>query len=254
MLAACGSGGGHAATSATTGTAPSTTTTIATTTTTSTTPVATTTSPSPAPPPTATTTAPGSSAAAAAAATAPPLASRIEAVTADDLYASWRPGCPVAPDELRRITVTHVGFDGQDHVGTLVVHADWAEPLLGVFDQLHAAGFPIERMEPVDLYDGSDDASMAVNNTSAFNCRPVTNGTSWSRHSFGTAIDINPRQNPYVLRGQVLPPEGVDHLDRTPAQGRILDGDVVVTAFAALGWRWGGHWSSPVDYQHFDTV
>lgn len=184
---------------------------------------------------------------------APATSSRIEPVTAADLHASWRPGCPVAPEDLRRITVTHLGFDGVDHTGVLVVHADWAESLVDVFDQLHAAGFPIERMEPVDAFGGSDDASMAVNNTSAFNCRPVTNGTSWSRHSHGTAIDINPRQNPYVLGDQVLPPEGRDHLDRTPAQGRILDGDVVVEAFAAIGWQWGGHWTSPVDYQHFDS-
>jgi hypothetical protein len=185
--------------------------------------------------------------------TSPPAPARIETVTADDLYASWRPGCPVGPEELRRITVTHLGFDGAEHTGTLIVHADWAEALLGVFDQLRAAGFPIERMEPVDAFGGSDDASMAVNNTSAFNCRPVTNGTSWSRHSYGTAVDVNPRQNPYVLGSQVLPPEGRDHLDRSPAPGRILDGDAVVEAFAAIGWRWGGHWADPVDYQHFDT-
>jgi hypothetical protein len=149
--------------------------------------------------------------------------------------------------------VPFVGFDGAERTGVLVVAAEWAEPLVAVFEHLHAAGFPIERMEPVDLYDGSDDASMAVNNTSAFNCRPVTNGTSWSRHSYGTAIDLNPRQNPYLLGDQVLPPEGRDHLDRTPAPGRILDGDVVVEAFTAIGWQWGGHWSSPTDYQHFDA-
>ena len=180
-------------------------------------------------------------------------AGAIESVTADDLYASWRPGCPVAPAALRRITVGYLGFDGLDHTGTLIVHEEWAEALLGVFAQLRAAGFPIERMEPVDIHGGSDDASMAVNNTSAFNCRPVTNGTSWSRHSYGMAIDINPQQNPYILGSQVLPPEGRDHLERTPAQGRILAGDAVVTAFAAIGWQWGGDWTDPVDYQHFDS-
>ncbi len=134
------------------------------------------------------------------------------------------------------------------------MHADWADALLGVFAQLRAIGFPIERMEPVDAFGGSDDASMAVNNTSAFNCRPVTGGTGWSRHAFGSAIDINPRQNPYVTSdGQVLPPEGAAHVERSPAQGRIIRGEGVVEAFAAIGWRWGGDWSDPVDYQHFDT-
>ncbi len=177
----------------------------------------------------------------------------IRAVTAEDLYGSWRPGCPVDPADLRLLTVTHVGFDGADHTGTVVVHEAWAEDLLAVFTELHALGFRIERMTPVDAFGGSDDASMAVNNTSAFNCRPVTGGTEWSRHAFGTAIDINPRQNPYVTGdGQVLPPEGAEHVARSPALGRIIRGDGVVEAFAAIGWRWGGDWTDPVDYQHFD--
>jgi hypothetical protein len=177
----------------------------------------------------------------------------IRAVTAEDLYGSWRPGCPVDPSDLRLLTVTHVGFDGADHTGTVVVHEAWAEELLAVFAELHALGFPIERMAPVDAFGGSDDASMAVNNTSGFNCRPVTGGAGWSRHAFGTAIDINPRQNPYVTDdGQVLPPEGADHVERSPAQGRIIRGEGVVEAFAAIGWQWGGDWTDPVDYQHFD--
>jgi hypothetical protein len=148
--------------------------------------------------------------------------------------------------------VPYVGFDGGEHTGALVVAADWAERLVGVFGQLHDTGYPIERMEPVDAYGGSDDASMAVNNTSAFNCRPVTGGTGWSRHAYGTAIDINPRQNPYLLGDQVLPPEGRDFVDRVAGPGVILAGDVVVQAFVAIGWQWGGDWSSPTDYQHFD--
>jgi hypothetical protein len=186
--------------------------------------------------------------------TTPPSAT-IETVTAADLPASWRPGCPVAPEQLRRITVTHVGFDGADHRGVLIVHADWADELVGVFATLHAAGFPIERMEPIDAYGGSDDASTAANNTSAFNCRAVTGGTGWSRHAFGRAIDINPVQNPYVTAsGLVLPPGSESYAaDRTPRPGVIVEGDAVVTAFDAIGWRWGGRWADPVDHQHFDT-
>lgn len=180
---------------------------------------------------------------------------RIAAVSAEQLHASWRPGCPVGPDGLRAITITHLGFDGASHTGTMVVRADWAADLLGVFDQLYASGYPIERIEPVDVYGGSDDASMAVNNTSAFNCRPVTGGTGWSRHAYGTAIDLNPRQNPYVTGdGTVLPPEGAAYVDRHAEQGVINRGNGVVEAFAAIGWRWGGDWHDPVDYQHFDIA
>ena len=36
-------------------------------------------------------------------------------------------------------------------------------------------------------------------------------------------------------------------------RGMIHAGDRVVRAFAAVGWEWGGRWSSPKDYQHFSA-
>jgi len=97
---------------------------------------------------------------------------------------------------------------------------------------------------------------MAANNTSAFNCRAVTGGSAWSQHSYGWAIDINPVQNPYVTSsGTVLPPAGAQYVDRSQkAKGMIRAGDVVVKAFAAIGWGWGGYWSSTKDYQHFSAT
>lgn len=112
--------------------------------------------------------------------------------------------------------------------------------------------FPIERITPVDAFGADDDASMAANNTSAFNCRTVTGGTDWSEHAHGEAIDINPVANPYVVGDVVLPPAGVDYLDRSQnLTGMIHHDDGVVRAFAARGWSWGGDWTRPVDYQHF---
>jgi hypothetical protein len=109
-------------------------------------------------------------------------------------------------------------------------------------------------MERVDVFGGSDDASMEANNTSAFNCRRTTGGTAWSQHSYGRAIDINPVQNPYVSGGTVLPEAGRAFLDRGNSRpGMIAPGDVVVRGFAAEGWGWGGTWTDPLDYQHFSS-
>jgi hypothetical protein len=187
---------------------------------------------------------------------APPVfTSSISPVTAADLHASWREGCPVGVESLRAVEVTHWGYDGQARQGTLVVAADVAEAMVEIMSVLFDAGFPIERMEPVDVFDGDDDASMAANNTSAFNCRPVTGGSRWSDHSYGLAIDVNPLVNPYVRRDFVAPPEGAPYVDReTDAPGMIHEGDVVVDTFADHGWIWGGTWSFPKDYQHFSTT
>jgi len=186
--------------------------------------------------------------------TAPVFGSSIERISTGDLPASWQSGCPVGVESLRMVKVSHWGFDGTARTGTLIVAAAVAEDMVDIMSRLFTAGFPIERMEPVDIYDGDDNRSMAANNTSAFNCRAVTGGSSWSEHSYGTAIDVNPLRNPYVRGGTVLPPEGSDYADRSLDEpGMIHAGDEVVEAFAAHGWIWGGTWDSTKDYQHFST-
>ena len=39
----------------------------------------------------------------------------------------------------------------------------------------------------------------------------------------------------------------------TSAIGMILPNDVVVRAFASIGWEWGGSWNSLKDFQHFSS-
>lgn len=183
-----------------------------------------------------------------------PFTSVVLPVTPEIVPYSWHAGCPVALEDLRLVTVSYWGFDSRTHTGELVVHADHAEPIAGVMETLYTARFPIERMSLVDVYAGDDDASMAANNTSAFNCREVSRRPGvWSQHAFGTAIDINPVQNPYILRdGTVLPPGAVtDRSAHDP--GLITDGGVVVQAFAEIGWGWGGSWTGVIDYQHFSA-
>jgi D-alanyl-D-alanine carboxypeptidase len=170
---------------------------------------------------------------------------------------SHRDGCPVPLGDLRYLRVSYVGFDGHARTGELVVHREVAGDVVSVFRRLYAARWPIARMRLVDAYRGDDDLSMAADNTSAYNCRRVAGSTSWSEHAFGKAIDLNPVQNPYVQSGSVDPPEGRRYadLDRSagaPANpGVVREGDVVVRAFAEIGWEWGGHWTSSKDYQHF---
>lgn len=166
---------------------------------------------------------------------------------------SWRPGCPVPLRKLRYVTVSFVGFGGRARQGELVVHRTQVPAMLSVFERLYDQRFPIRRMRLVDAYLGDDDASMAANNTSAFNCRRRSNGTTWSEHAHGRAIDINPVQNPYVYRGAADPPAGAAYVDRSPLRkGMVTRG--VRRAFAAVGWSWGGSWTTVQDYQHFSAT
>lgn len=180
----------------------------------------------------------------------------IDAATARTMVGvSWRPGCPVPLSDLRRVTLTYWGFDGIRHPGELIVHKDVARGVVAVFHTMYAARFPIRRMERVDRFRADDDASMAADNTSAFNCRPITgSATGFSVHSYGRAIDVDTVENPYVKGVTVLPPAGRAFTDRTAARpGMIRHGDLVWRAFTAHGFTWGGDWHSLKDYQHFET-
>lgn len=168
---------------------------------------------------------------------------------------SWRPGCPVGFRDLRLVRVSHWNFDGGRTLGKLVVHRWFADEMVRVFRKLYERRFPIRRMHLVDRYGADDMRSMKADNTSAFNCR-YRDGVccTWSMHAYGKAIDINPVENPYVGSWGVSPPNGERYVDRTPKRrGMIARGDVVWKVFRRIGWRWGGDWGWPVDYQHFSS-
>jgi hypothetical protein len=176
----------------------------------------------------------------------------VSPVTAARLGSSHRVGCPTAVSDLRLLRLTHLGFDGRPRTGELVVHRTQAAKVVEVFRQLYAARFPVQRMVTVDRYGGDDDASMDANNTSAYNCRTTTGGSAFSEHAYGTALDINPVQNPYVRGTTVAPEAGRAYTDRADVRlGMVTSGDVVVRAFAAAGWGWGGGFRTLKDYQHF---
>lgn len=183
-----------------------------------------------------------------------------DAVWADMQGKSWRPGlgCP-GREALVLLKVPYRDFAGQARTGSLVLAARVAPQAAAIFTQLFERGFRISRMEPIDRYGGDDDASMAANNTSAFNCRFVEGTARLSAHSLGLAVDINPIQNPYVRNAETAPPAGRafdTSAKRREAQARgepglIVPGGSATKAFAAQGWVWGGTWRNEKDYQHF---
>ncbi|MER7211946.1 M15 family metallopeptidase [Streptosporangium sp. NPDC000239] len=188
--------------------------------------------------------------------TAPPkFSATVSKVTREQVKHSWRPGCPVPLDGLRMITMTYWGFDDKPHTGKLVVNKDATEAITKVFGRLYDWRWPIYKMEPVDAYKGDDFDSIDANNTSAFNCRAATGSSHWSQHAYGRAVDINPRENPYVSADGSVAHKNARKFAKRPvdAPGVVNPGDRVVKAFARVGWGWGGDWSGIKDYQHFSA-
>ena len=168
----------------------------------------------------------------------------------------------ISRDELRYLKLLHYNFDHEIQVGELIVNAELDSEFLEIFLELFTKEYEIQSVYLVDMYWAGDPiatdyASIDENNTSAFNYRTISPGGSLSRHAFGKAIDINPRQNPYVTYYNGIPHwEDVNadaYIDRSSGLDHLIDhDDDCYQAFIQRGYTWGGDWSLTLDYQHFE--
>lgn len=164
--------------------------------------------------------------------------------------------------DLRYLKMLHVNFDGDYQVGEMIVNELVVSDVLDIFQTLCEEGYEIYSMHLIDDYwagdpDDSDWYSIEANNTSCFCYRTATGSGNLSKHALGRAIDINPQQNPYVTYDS----DGSAHYSHDNASAFVYDrydGDHMITTsdrayelFINYGWTWGGSWSSPKDYQHF---
>ncbi|MEY8338280.1 M15 family metallopeptidase [Lachnospiraceae bacterium 62-35] len=185
----------------------------------------------------------------------------------DNLYEringkSYRKNDYVPLNSLRYLKMPHYNFQGQIQVGELIVSKDIEQDVFNIFKELFAAKYQIQSMYLVDNYwtgdpDTTDSASIDVNNTSAFCYRQATGGRKLSNHAYGKAIDLNPQQNPYVSYSSGSPKwshsNANDYIKRDTGLPHVITHeDLAYQVFTKYGFRWGGDWNNPKDYQHFD--
>lgn len=152
-------------------------------------------------------------------------------------------------ENLQLISVYYIGYDSLIHKGQIVVNKKISNDVKQIFDSLYLVKFPIEKVIPINHYRWNDEQSMADNNTSSFNYRTVKNSNKLSVHSYGLAIDINPRENPYITRsGKIFPSNGNYDINNL---GTINESSSCFKIFKSFGWKWGGNWIYSKDYQHF---
>ncbi|MCD7818364.1 MAG: M15 family metallopeptidase [Lachnospiraceae bacterium] len=194
--------------------------------------------------------------------------SSVSITVGDDVYnriygKSYRENDNVSLEDLRYLTLLHYNFNHEVQVGEMIVHKNIEDKVLAIFEELFQAEYEIQSIYLIDNYwtgdaDTTDSASIEQNNTSCFNYRAVTGGSSLSKHAYGCAIDINPQQNPYVWYTS----DGTlawshsnanDYIDRTSGNAHVIvSGDICCSTFEKYGFSWGGYWSNPIDYQHFE--
>ena len=174
----------------------------------------------------------------------------------------WERGCPVPLSGLRLLTVSHRDFEGRRRTGQLIVNRKAARPLARVFRKLYRMRFPIRHMRLDDAYGSRRDRPRDGDVSGSFECRqavpsPCTGGKqtgTWSMHAYGLAVDINPRENPYVGCGQSRDPTARRYRDRSRHRPGMVTRRVV-EAFRSIGWGWGGAWAGDTkDYMHFSST
>jgi hypothetical protein len=162
---------------------------------------------------------------------------------------------PLTCERLRLVNFSYIDFNGNVKTdGRVAVLDAIAQQVVELFRELKRNRFQIEKARLMEAYNGDDDASMDDNNTSSFNDRTIVGSDKISLHAYGAAIDINPRQNPSIqtegAEVVVQPALGADYVQRsTPHPGMA---EQAVPVFARHGFViWGGAWTNPKDYQHF---
>ncbi|MCD9198380.1 M15 family metallopeptidase [Aeromicrobium wangtongii] len=169
---------------------------------------------------------------------------------------SWRAGCPVGRSQLRLVRINYWGFDGYRHRGELVVHRSITGKTVRAFSDLYRHKVPIRAMYRVDrfgyskrLRGANDYASMAADNTSAFNCRDVIGRKGVrSPHAYGRAIDINAFENPYRYRAGKWVPNTWWRNKAAGAYAWTKRSHLVPTIMRRHGFRWP---YGKIDGQHF---
>ncbi len=179
---------------------------------------------------------------------------RIESIRTNTEYSD---DSPVSLEQIVAVYFLHETFDIGTQKGQIHILDAVAENVLELFRKLYVIEFPIHSAIPVDEFQGDDVKSMEANNSSGFNPRKIMHTDRWSSHAYGCAIDINPRQNPYVLnpgteKEEVYPDQSSPFLDRDQKLPGMVE--PIVSIFSNIGYTdWGGAWREPLDYHHFQV-
>lgn len=102
-----------------------------------------------------------------------------------------------------------------------------------------------------DVFKTAQDNRFRIYSAGGYSYRQMNNGGSGnlSHHAYGVAIDINVNEN-YSHRGNTI--YAGSFWNPSKSKYSIPKDGILVKAFAAKGWKWGGNWSGDYqDYMHF---
>lgn len=176
---------------------------------------------------------------------------------------SYRDNDDISLEDLRYMTIPYYNFDQQVMLGEMIVNVEIQNDVRSIFGELFNNKYEINSMRLIDDYweEGTNayianNNSIEANNTSCFCYRKVIGSKSISNHGYGRAIDVNPQQNPYVKNGENIHRNADEYVNnRSVGEPHVImgsDEDICYSTFTKYGFTWGGNWTNPIDYQHFE--
>jgi len=151
--------------------------------------------------------------------------------------------------QLDLIQVKYINYSNIIDSGYLLVNKKIHLEVQSIFKDLFTRGFLISKVSTGVEFNFSDSLMMENNITSCFNYRQVIGSRRLSQHALGMAIDINPRQNPFIYSSDKKYP--LNSIYDTEVLGTVFGGGICEEVFKKYNWKWGGDWRSFKDYQHF---
>lgn len=172
-------------------------------------------------------------------------------------------------NDLIYIKFLHFDFNDNVKVGEIIVNKKIKERIINILKELFYNKYQINSFRLVDSYFDSDDEerynidlkSVKYDNSYSFFYRKIYKTDKLSNHAYGLAVDINPKENPYLpfrdgkLDYSNLTEEDIYYLENRDKNipHVITHDDLVYKLFIKNGFTWGGDWINTKDYQHFEV-
>lgn len=142
-------------------------------------------------------------------------------------------GLPKSPAEMQNyltvISVPIVDTNGRMRTKNLKVHKYLAPNITAAFTEMAMCNIPVR-----------------ASDTASYNWRRMTSVNLPSHHSYGCAIDINWKSNPYVQEGRDYYKAGF-----RPGVDPYSVNTQMVEIWKKYGFEWGGNWHISKDFMHF---
>jgi len=141
------------------------------------------------------------------------------------------------------VSVLYWDYNGKVKTGRIYVNKYIVSNTVELFKGLFKQKFPICSID--SSFNRPDFELIRDNITTGYNFRKVEGKDIWSKHAYGTAIDINPKDNP------ANPTNFGEYYNYSPTIGIITP--EVVSIAKSCGFLWGGEiFNTFFDPHHFE--